>query len=348
MHFVFLNGIAIRNEHNLSTIHHSHGAFEVGTAKIKRVALLTNPAAGKGSASNAAQKAKQRLNQLGVDVVSIQGSSPESSRELAAAMVADERIDALVVAGGDGLIALALQEQAQSGKPLGIIPAGTGNDHAREYSIPTDPVKAAEVIADGFWTTSDLGIMRSYPHSTDITQRELGDPLSTYWFGTIACAGFDSLVSDRTNQITWPKGRNRYNLAIVLEFLNFHSIPTTLVLDAGEESQRVITTQATLCAMGVTRSYGGGMYICPDADHHDGLLDITVMGRLSRTKAALKFRKIFTGDIRGEEGLDMYRTKRARITMSNINGYADGDKFAPLPMEVEAIPGAGKFLVPRP
>lgn len=332
----------------MSTIHHSDGPFEVGTATIKRVALLTNPAAGKGSASNTATKAKQRLNQLGVDVVSIQGSSPEASRELAAAMIADDRIDALVVAGGDGLIALALQEQAQSGKPLGIIPAGTGNDHAREYGIPTDPVKAAEVIAHGFWTTADLGQMRAYPQGTDITQLDLGAPESTYWFGTIACAGFDSLVSDRTNQIKWPKGRNRYNLAIVLEFLNFHSIPTTLVLDAGEPTQRVIETQATLCAMGVTRSYGGGMYICPDANHHDGLLDVTVMGRLSRTKAALKFRKVFTGDIRDEEGLDMYRSQRVRIVMPDINGYADGDKFAPLPMEVEAIQGAGTFLVPRP
>lgn len=100
--------------------------------------------------------------------------------------------------------------------------------------------------------------------------------------------------------------------------------------------------------MGVTRSYGGGMYICPDANHHDGLLDVTIMGRLSRTKAVWKFRKIFTGDIRDEEGLEMYRTKRARIMMSSINGYADGDKFTLLPMEVEAIQGAGKFLVPRP
>lgn len=332
----------------MSKIHHTNGPFEVGTAIIKRVALLTNPAAGKGSASNAADKAKERLNKLGVDVVAIQGSSPEASRELAAAMIADDRIDALVVAGGDGLIALALQEQAQSGKPLGIIPAGTGNDHAREYGIPTDPVRAAEVIAQGFWTTADLGVMRSYPETTDITQRDIGEPESTYWFGTIACAGFDSLVSDRTNQIKWPKGRNRYNLAIVLEFLNFHSIPTTMVLDADENTQRVIETQATLCAMGVTRSYGGGMYICPDANHHDGLLDVTIMGRLSRTKAVWKFRKIFTGDIRDEEGLEMYRTKRARIMMSSINGYADGDKFTLLPMEVEAIQGAGKFLVPRP
>src|SRR5690242_21269058 len=37
-----------------------------------------------------------------------------------------------------------------------------------------------------------------------------------------------------------------------------------------------ITTDLTLAAFGNTRSYGGGMLICPGADHSDGLLDITM------------------------------------------------------------------------
>lgn len=335
-------------------------SFEVGTKDIKRIAMLTNPAAGKGTAIRVADRAKQHLNELGVDVVAIQGSSAQASRELAGAMIADDRIDALVVCGGDGLIALALQEQAQSGKPLGIIPAGTGNDHAREYNIPTDPEKAAEVIAAGFWTSTDLGRMHQYkpgsldvygtPHSGTADKLTLptGERTSSAWFGTIACAGFDSLVSDRTNKIRWPRGRNRYNVAIVMEFVNFHSIPTRIVLDPGEDTQRILDDNVTLCAMGNTRSYGGGMKICPDADHHDGLLDITVMGQLPKPKVALKFGKIFSGDIRGENGIQMYRARRVLIDMPGINGYADGDIFAPLPMEVEIVPGAGCYLVPRP
>lgn len=316
-------------------------SFEVGEAVIRRVALLTNPAAGKGGAARAAQEATQRLNERGIDVVHVQGSSPEASRELAREVVDDEHVDALVVCGGDGLINLALQEQANSGVPLGIIPAGTGNDHAREYNIPLSPTKAADVIADGFWTTTDLGVMRN-------------DEGAEMWFGTIACAGFDSLVSDRTNRMTWPKGRNRYNLAIVAEFLNFHSIPTRIVLDEGTAEEQVVEMNTTLCAIGNTRSYGGGMYICPDANHHDGLLDITIMGALGRLTAAWKFRKVFSGDIRGEEGMHFYRARTVRIEMQPqegspaINGYADGDRFAPLPMEVSMVPGAGKYLVPRP
>lgn len=41
----------------------------------------------------------------------------------------------------------------------------------------------------------------------------------------------------------------------------------------------------TLAAFGNTRSYGGGMAICPSADHSDGLLDLTVIGKASRVRA---------------------------------------------------------------
>lgn len=317
-----------------------NSTYEVGTVALQRVALLTNPHAGKGRAGLAAEIARDRFADHGIDVLTIQGADPDGARELAGQMVADPEVDALVVCGGDGLINLALQEQAGSGVPLGIIPAGTGNDHAREYGIPTHARRAADVIARGFYTTTDLGIMRN----------DAGDE---HWFGTIACAGFDSLVSDRTNRIVWPKGQMRYNISIVAEFLNFHSIPTRLVLDPGTPEERVLEENMTLVAMGNTKSYGGGMLICPDADHHDGILDITVLERMNRARAAFKFIKIFDGSFVEETGVNTYRAKKVRIEMTDrggqhINGYADGDCFAPLPMEVELVPGAGRYLVPRP
>jgi diacylglycerol kinase (ATP) len=318
----------------------ANSAYEVGTVDLQRVALLTNPHAGKGRAGLAAEIARDRFADHGIDVLTIQGADPEGARELAGQMVADPEVDALVVCGGDGLINLALQEQAGSGVPLGIIPAGTGNDHAREYGIPTHARRAADVIARGFYTTTDLGIMRN----------DAGDE---HWFGTIACAGFDSLVSDRTNRIVWPKGQMRYSISIVAEFLNFHSIPTRLVLDPGTPEEKVLEENMTLVAMGNTKSYGGGMLICPDADHHDGILDITVLERMNRARAAFKFIKIFDGSFVEEAGVSTYRAKKVRIEMTDrggqhINGYADGDCFAPLPMEVELVPGAGRYLVPRP
>ena len=82
------------------------------------------------------------------------------------------------------------------------------------------------------------------------------------WFGTVMAAGFDSLVTDRTNRMRWPHGRMRYNVAMVAELSKLRLLPFRLTFD-GEE----LVTDLTLAAFGNTKSYGGGMLICPDADH---------------------------------------------------------------------------------
>src|SRR3954465_8752419 len=117
---------------------------------IARITVLTNPASGHGTASHAAERAIAQFHRRGVDVVAIAGTDAEHARRLVEGAL-ERGMDALVVVGGDGIIALALQVLAKTDIPLGIIPAGTGNDHAREFRIPTkDPEAAADVIADGF------------------------------------------------------------------------------------------------------------------------------------------------------------------------------------------------------
>ncbi|MBC3186660.1 diacylglycerol kinase [Corynebacterium sp. zg-331] len=305
--------------------------YQLGHREISRVAVLTNPAAAKGRAVEASNIAARAFYSYGVDVVRIFGSSSEVSRNLAREMVEDDSIDALVACGGNGFISLVLQEQAGSTTPLRIIPAGTGNDHAREYGIPLDARRAAKTIVQGFTTRTDLGIMR-----TDDGQQR--------YFGTIACAGFDSLVTDRTNRIPWPSGQPRYVLAILLDFINFHSLPTRITLDDGE----VISDEVTLCAIGNTRTYGGGMQVCPDTDHYDGLFDITLVSKMPRRKAALNVNKIFSGDFDDVAEARRYRTRKVRVEMPGINAYADGDKYFACPVECEIVPGAGYYLVPRP
>ncbi len=210
-----------------------------------------------------------------------------------------------------------------------IIPAGTGNDHAREFRIPTkDPEAAADVVVDGTVETVDLGRIKG----ADGTDR---------WFGTVMAAGFDSLVTDRTNRMRWPHGRMRYNVAMVAELSKLRLLPFRLSFD-GEE----LDTELTLAAFGNTKSYGGGMLICPDADPTDGQLDATMVASASRTKLIRLFPTVFKGT---HIDLDEVRTARARtITVDSpgINAYADGEYVCPLPVEVSAVPGALKILRP--
>ncbi|GAY17001.1 diacylglycerol kinase [Mycobacterium sp. shizuoka-1] len=297
---------------------------------ISQVTVLTNPKSGHGNAPHAGERAVARFQELGINVTGIVGRDAAHARELV-----DDALtrptDALVVVGGDGVIRLALQALARTDIPLGIVPAGTGNDHAREYRLPTaDPVAAVDVIAAGHTETVDLGLIK-------------GADGSSTWFGTVAATGFDSLVSDRVNRMSWPHGRMRYNVALVAEISQLRPLPFRLVLDG----EREIVTDLTLAAFGNTRSYGGGMLICPGANHSDGLLDVTMVRSSSRTKLIRLFPTVFKGT---HVNLDEVSTERARtITVDSpgINAYADGDYVCPLPAEISAVPGALKIIVPE-
>lgn len=298
-----------------------------------RVTMLTNPASGHGSAPHAAERAVAQFHRRGMDVVAIAGTSAEHARKLVEGAL-DRGMDALVVVGGDGIISLALQVLAQTDIPLGIIPAGTGNDHAREFDIPTrDPEAAADVVVDGVTggvaRTIDLGRIRG----ADGTDK---------WFGTVMAAGFDSLVTDRTNRMRWPHGRMRYNLAMVAELSKLRLLPFRLSFD-GEE----VTTELTLAAFGNTRSYGGGMRICPGADPTDGLLDVTMVASASRTRLIRLFPTVFKGTHVDLDEVSTARAKTITVDSPGINAYADGEHMCPLPVEVSAVPGALKILTPR-
>lgn len=298
--------------------------------EIGKVTALTNPLSGHGAAVKAAHGAIARLKHRGVDVVEIVGGDAHGARHLLAAAVA-KGTDAVMVTGGDGVVSNALQVLAGTDIPLGIIPAGTGNDHAREFGLPTkNPKAAADIVVDGWTETIDLGRIQD-------------DNGIEKWFGTVAATGFDSLVNDRANRMRWPHGRMRYYIAMLAELSRLRPLPFRLVLDGTEE----IVADLTLADFGNTRSYGGGLLICPNADHSDGLLDITMAQSDSRTKLLRLFPTIFKGAHVELDEVSTTRAKTVHVECPGINVYADGDFACPLPAEISAVPAALQVLRPR-
>jgi diacylglycerol kinase (ATP) len=296
--------------------------------EIGKVTALTNPVSGHGAAIRAAQVAIARLHERGVQVTEIIGDDAEDARHLVGAEL-ERGTDAVMVTGGDGVVSNALQVLAGTDVPLGIIPAGTGNDNAREFGIPTkDPEAAADIVADGGTETIDLGRI------------QWGD--AEKWFGTVAATGFDSLVTDRANRMTWPHGRLRYYIAMLAELSQLRLLPFRMVLDGTRE----IDADITLAAFGNTRSYGGGLLICPNADPTDGLLDITMAHSASRTKLVRLFPTVMKGTHVDLDEVTTARAKTIHVECPGINVYADGDFACALPAEISAVPNALRILRP--
>ncbi len=150
---------------------------------------------------------------------------------------------------------------------LAVLPAGTGNDLALALGVPADPLEALDAaLADlSAGTGRAVDLARS---SSAAGER---------WWATVLCCGFDSAVSDRVNRLRWPPGPRRYDLAIALELARLRPRAVRITVDGVAAEHDV-----TLVAVGNTGWYGGGLRICPGADPADGLLDLTVVGPVSR------------------------------------------------------------------
>lgn len=283
----------------------------------REIALLTNPGAGKGRGARARGVALGRFRDAGLVVRDLVGRDADEALDLARAAVAGG-VESLVVCGGDGMVHLGAQAVAATGVPLGIVPAGTGNDAARYLDLPrTDLVAAVDRVLAGRTRTIDLA--RS----------------GSRWFVTVLAAGFDALVNERANAMTWPRGQMRYNLATLATLRVFEPLPYTLEIDG-----RRLRTDAMLVAVGNGPSFGGGLRITEGALLDDGMLDVVIIKPLSKPGLVRAYPRLFSGTHTRLPQYEHHHARRVTVAAPGIVSYADGERFGPLPLTVEAAPGA--------
>jgi diacylglycerol kinase (ATP) len=295
------------------------------------VAVLANPTAGRGRNAHHIEPVLDRLRSHGLRPALLTAVDGASARDAARSAVAGG-VDALVAIGGDGTVHLALQSVAGTDTPLGIVPGGTGNDFATAVGVPADPLAAADVLAKA--------LLDGAPRRVDAARTtDAGGELP--WWSTIFCAGFDSAVNERANRMRWPRGPRRYDLAILAEL--FRLAPREFTLDLDGECW---TGPAVLVAIGNTPSYGGGMLMCPAADPTDGLLDVTIVGPISRTTLIRLKPRLYRGTHIEHPAVTTVRSSAVTITASGVTSFADGELLGALPVTVACVPGALRLLLP--
>jgi len=320
-----------------------------------RIGVVVNPTSGAGRGAALGRAVSVLLTADGHEVADLSGPTAALARTRAGG--ARPGLDVLAVVGGDGMAHLGTNVCAGTATPLALVAGGTGNDVARALGLPLhDARAAAAVITTGHLRRVDAGRLSAAHAQVDARvesaeEEPPGAPpqappgaraeSESPWFVGVLGAGFDAVVNERANGWVWPRGRARYLLAIGRELPVFRPLPYVLTVD-----ETRLETEAMLVAVANGPSYGGGMRVCPDAQMDDGLFDVLVLGAMSTATFVRVFPRVFSGGHTSHPAVRILRGRRVHLQAPGIVGYADGERFAPLPMGVEVVPGALRVLVP--
>jgi diacylglycerol kinase (ATP) len=246
--------------------------------------------------------------------------------------VAGHRPDSLLVMGGDGMMHLGLNACAATGVPLGLIPAGSGNDFCRGVGIPTGFAAALDVIVAGNLGKIDLMEMTG----------DLAQGARRRWAGSILSSGFDARVNARVNRMKWTLGSLSYTWAALAELSIFEPLNYRLLVD-GKPLQQT----AMFICVGSAGYFGGGMHGLPFADVRDGLLDLTIINPVSRMTLLRLLPAMFTGAFVRDPAVRCLRAREVVVDGDGLIAYADGEDVGKVPITLRAVPDALTLYLPE-
>jgi diacylglycerol kinase (ATP) len=287
----------------------------VGAKRRPYVLILAiNPFSGRGHATRQARRASAFFSSAGISAIEVQGQDLFDFRKKFVDALNNQSVTGVVAVGGDGFVHELIQHVVSRDLPLGVIPCGTGNDFARSLGIYSLSFRQqVELIAQSKPRVIDLG---------RIDQR---------WFAAILSTGFDALVNEKANQMRWPKGRMKYNIAMVQKLVSLKPSPYRIRMD-----QEEIEVDATLISVANGSSYGGGMKVCPAASLDDGLFDVMILGEVSRFELLRVFPKVYRGNHVGHPTVSFYRCREIEIRGAG-SSVADGEPMGELPLTAQCV-----------
>lgn len=293
--------------------------------------ILLNARAGAFHASASARQIQQLADEINLKVEIIATVSAEEMQAKIRALV-QAGAATIAVAGGDGTVALAVQELAQTETALGILPQGTFNNFATALRLPTDLTTAMAVLKNGEVRSVDLGFVevksgkgRQSRYFTEATGVGLfADSLAIYGKGT------------NKNFFKGLKAMSRV-------LLNFRAHRLTLDIDGDRHIER-----AVMCTVANTYRMGQGISVAPGAKVTDGELDIVIVGNLSLAEI---FR--YYGAFRAQAHLTLpkvthFRARKIEISSSHsLNVHCDDSFVGSTPATISAKEGALKVLLEK-
>ena len=95
---------------------------------------------------------------------------------------------------------------------------------------------------------------------------------------------------------------------------------------------------AMLVAIGNGPSFGGGLRIAEGALLDDGFLDVVDHQADRQVRAGAHLPEAVQGHPHDAPPYEHHRVRQVTVAAPGIVGYADGERFGPLPITIECVP----------
>jgi len=291
-----------------------------GEVRMKLL-LIYNPHAGHKRAKKTLPMVESLFGEKGITYDLMLTDYPEHARDIAREAAFDQ-YDGIVAAGGDGTLFEVIngyyQNQGKLKIPLGVLPVGTGNAFARDLGLNSTRLEeAVEIISSGKTRRVDVGKFRT--HGQD------------YYFLNILGLGF---VADVTKTAFKLKalGNIAYTIGVLYRTAFLKAFPMTMEADGKKLEKDVIFVEIS------NTTYTSNFLMAPDAKIDDGLLDITILKKLTRRRLLQCFPKIFTGEHILFEEVEQFKARKISIQTKTPKVLTpDGELVGISPIQVECL-----------
>ena len=230
--------------------------------------------------------------------------------------------DGVVATGGDGTVFESVnglfRNPAGPVVPFGVLPMGTGNSFSLDLGLKRGDVRGALApVANGATRKVDVGHCRT-------------EECELYYLNILGL-GF---VSDVTATAAKLKllGNVSYTLGVIYRTAFLGTSRLELEID-GE----VIERDATFLEISNSR-YTADFLMAPNALIDDGLLDVTLLGKISRRRLLRLFPTVFRGEHVQYPEVETFTARRIKVTSDQPKILApDGELVGTTPAEITCL-----------
>lgn len=281
----------------------------------RKIFVIWNPYSG-GNSQKLSVKLSETLHDLNIEHHLFDTSESKSAMK-----TVSEHLDAsftdLIIIGGDGTINESING-LNFDIPVGIVPAGTGDDFIKNVSIGKKAKDYIQTAIHGQIIRIDLG---------QCNDRKFVNGVGIGFDGQIV----EDMIAKRVPLL---KGHAAYYYHVLRILGGYRERTFQYSLDGDDQEKELI-----LLTVGNGTTFGGGFKLMPEAKIDDGFLEICEIGKVSGLRRFLNIGKLSNGTHGAMKEVKFHRVKEVSIEANEmLFAHIDGERMGKPPFTIRILP----------